>query len=941
MMIRLTYIRQSLLFLFCVLGVIPVQAQREMDNWLFSQFVNINFGSGNPVQGTNSPLNAAEGSATISDASGNLLFYTDGSTIWTATHAVMQNGSGLMGHFSSSQAALIIPVPGSTTQYYVFTNGHHNDNNGLRYSIVDMSLNSGAGAVTSTKNVLLVAGPNTEKLTAVKHCNRTDFWVLTRGWQNTQFMAFLVTSAGINTTPVISNSTFNTNTLSSTPGIGTVGRIGYMKAAPTGTRIATFHAWSNVVELAEFNPWNGQFTNILVLNALPASFPKQPPPQGYIMPYTGEFSPNGRYLYTLVNYWVTGMGANPKSILYQFDVSTMNINDIEASRFKIDSLQSLELNYNGAGAIQIANNGKLYVGYSWHQALSVINNPNDGGAACNYQYDPFPLANGATFRAGFPNFFPFFAAAYAPSDFTFTGNCEGPDVKFAFNNPHEADSVIWNFDDPASGADNESRQDSPMHRFSSTGLHKVRLIIHKTAATICHDPIDTITKEVFIPYLNLGNDTTLCADSLLLPRNGITHPGGKYLWNTGDTTASIYAKASGMYWLEQTQYGCTIRDSIELDLNGDPLVYLGSDTGICNTDLPYILSVAQPPGTAYAWSDGTTGTQMTVTQAGTYWLSVSLNACKGSDTINISVIETPVFDIGNDTIICKDWPVRIGANVADALYDWNTGEVTSHIDVNVTGAYILAANRGRCIGRDTVNIVAMPAPEINLGDDRDICDEQTITLDATYQTNSSYLWNTGDTTAVYVAIREGVYAVRVTSEHGCIGYDTIIFKHSPSPEVILGNDTTVCEDVPLTIMPVYYNHEESMVWSTGSTERQIDITEGGVFIVNVANKCGTDADTIVVNQVFCDIRLPNVFTPNGDGINDILKILGNVGRMQSVIFSIYNRWGELLFTTHDQYKGWDGKQKGGDVMEGTYVYVLQYNLDGRPYMQKGNFHLIR
>lgn len=945
MILNVTFSWRFFLLLLCMAVVIApaVQAQREMDNWQFSVNANLNFSTGNPVNTANTPMNAAEGSASISDASGNLLFYSDGQTVWNSTHTPMANGTGLLGHFSSSQAALIMPMPGSTTQYYLFTNGHHNDNNGLRYSIVDMSQNGGLGAVTATKNVVIIPGPNTEQLMAVKHCNDTDFWLITRGWNNTQFLAYLVTSAGINMTPVVSNSSFNLTTLSSNPSIGNVARIGYMKASPTGTRVAAFHAWSNVIELAEFNPWNGQFSNILILDAVPASFPMPPIPTCYLMPYTGEFSPNGRYFYTLVNYFNAnlGMGNNPSSLLYQFDISVMNAGAIEASRFLIDSVRSLEIRYNGAGAIQIANNGRLYVGYAWNPQLSVINTPNNAGAGCGYVYNAFTLGAGANFRAAFPNFPPFYLADFTQPDFSFAGNCDSTNVAFHFNDPQSVDSVIWSFGDPASGASNTSKLDSPIHRYTTPGSHTVRLIVHKSSATICLDPIDTITKEVFIPYLNIGNDTSLCADSLRLPLYPIMYPGGKYLWNTGDTLASISAKTSGKYWLEQTQKGCAIADTIEIDLNGDPVINLGSDTNICHTDLPFVLRSPQPPGTHYTWSTGLTDSQISVVQSGTYWLEVTRNACLGSDTIKIKVIQVPEISAGEDTIICEAWPIRLGTVIADATYEWNTGDTNPYIQVGKTGSYVLSVNIEGCVVKDTVEVTAMPSPPLDLGPDGDICPEQIIALNATAPNSTIYKWNTGDITPVYNATQPGTYAVTVISEYGCISSDTITLSYYAIPTVILGNDTVVCPETPLMLTALYAINEDSLLWSNGSSAREQIITQGGSYIVRAINKCGFDADTINIQEVSCDIWLPNAFTPNSDGKNDVYKILGNTRRMQDVNFSIYNRWGEQLFNTRDKSQGWDGTYKGEDAPVETYMYLLQYSFEGKPFVQKDNFHLLR
>src|SRR5690606_10268550 len=128
----------------------------------------------------------------------------------------------------------------------------------------------------------------------------------------------------------------------------------------------------------------------------------------------------------------------------------MNAATIESSRYLLDSFQCLDPSvFNGAGAAQIANNGKLYIAPSWRTSLSVVHAPNMAGAACNYQNAGFTFTSGNV-TAGLPNFFPYFLAFYTTSDFSFTGNCDSLNVLFSFNDPNNADSLIWDFGDPAS-----------------------------------------------------------------------------------------------------------------------------------------------------------------------------------------------------------------------------------------------------------------------------------------------------------------------------------------------------------------------------------------------------------------------------------------------------------------------------------------------------------
>ncbi len=451
---------------------------------------------------------------------------------------------------------------------------------------------------------------------------------------------------------------------------------------------------------------------------------------------------------------------------------------------------------------------------------------------------------------------------------------------------------------------------------------------------------DTIAVSfVPTPVVDLGGDINACEGDVVTL--GISGGSSQYsyMWSTGASTPSIPVTASGSYSLQVTDRGCTDADTVDIAIHPVPVVDLGADTSFCLSALPYTLRSSQPAGSHYLWSNGLSTTEMEVTRSGTYWLEVSRYGCTAGDTIVITAIPDPDVYIGPDTIICTQTPARIGTEIASVTYLWNTGETTPYINVAETDNYILSVNLNGCVVSDTIAITAMPPPDIDLGDDGDICPEQTIVLDGSYS-NSSYRWNTGETTPSITVTSAGAYHVTVTTEHRCTGSDTITLSYYPEPTVSLGADTIVCEETPLRLSAWALN-TDSLLWSDGSYGNMIQIRYGGEYIVTAINKCGTDRDTINVKQIFCDIWLPNAFTPNGDGVNDVFRILGNLGRLEGVTLSVYNRWGERVFTTTDKYKGWDGYHKSVNAQMGTYVYLLQYSLDGHPYTQKGNFHLLR
>src|SRR5690606_22589334 len=128
---------------------------------------------------------------------------------------------------------------------------------------------------------------------------------------------------------------------------------------------------------------------------------------------------------------------------------------------------------------------------------------------------------------------------------------------------------------------------------------------------------------------------------------------------------------------------------------------------------------------------------------------------------------------------------------------------------------------------------------------------------------------------------------------------TLVLDYYPEPTVSLGADTTVCEETPLHLSAWALN-TDSLRWSDGSYGGNLMIRYGGEYIVTAINKCGTNSDTITVKQIFCDIWLPNAFTPNSDGVNDVFRILGNLGRLEGVTLSVFNRWGERVYVTNDK-----------------------------------------
>ena len=344
-------------------------AQKENNIWYFGTAAGIDFNSGSPVALNNGAINTTEGCASIADASGNLLFYTDGVTVYNKVHAIMPNGSGLMGGNSSSESAIIVQLPGSSTQYYIFTTPNQGSLDGLNYSIVDMTLQGGMGDV-SALNVNMHS-PIGEKVCATHHMNGTDYWIVAHEFNTDAFYAFQFSAAGVNPVPVISNV-----------GLVHAGYHGYLKFTPDGTKIGLAIGETNQLELFDFDKSTGIVSN-------PITFPTT-----YIYPYGVEFSPDNSKFYVAQS----GVGGSPG--IYQFDMLAGSGAAIIASGQLVGTTSNIYL-----GPLQIGPDGKIYCARYLTNAIGVIDNPNASGLACNY-IDIAVTLGGGTSMFGLPNQIP-------------------------------------------------------------------------------------------------------------------------------------------------------------------------------------------------------------------------------------------------------------------------------------------------------------------------------------------------------------------------------------------------------------------------------------------------------------------------------------------------------------------------------------------------------
>ncbi len=906
-----------ILIITCLTGLNAI-AQNEASNWYFGENagINFNFFTGEVTSLDNGQINTREGCASISDSNGDLLFYTDGSTVYNKFHEIMPNGEGLLGDESSTQSAIVVPNSNNPNIYYVFTVGSNANDTGLNYSEIDVSANLSTGEVTR-KNINLLPDC-AEKISAVvKDCDSKSIWVITLSNSsgvfpvNAQpnldtFYAYEVNAVGVNPVPVKSTLPI---TISDTRG--------YLKLSPSGFKLACANVRSGLY-LFDFNSTTGTVSNTLPLSVNGSNN----------FPYGVEFSPDSQFLYILAsndffdrtNSTNNNNPTNHSANLIQYNLNAANINN---SQVVLDSRQQYR------GALQLAPNGKIYRSMSQTyddglNALGVINNPNELGVAANYQHNAVSLGSNNSTQ-GLPPFITSFFNQQIDiinnnSSSTFLALCENETYTLVADNLPGA-IYSWTRDDiplPESDFDllvtQSGRYKVVIEPNGSVitnscglpqGVANVQFFDNPNAfnTSIFQCDLDIISDG--LTTYNLNNAFQEITDSsfddvtisfYLDPNDAInnTNPILNPEAFENDHTSQIYARAthtiSGCYntsvvnlEISDTQVSNFIADSVCDELNSED----GINSFVLDDYTPLILNTLTIPTTELvikyygnindAHLEQNAITDYTNTNPYSQKLyfrieNITTNDCFGINELELNISKLPNIEEEEETLYycLNTFPetITIHANVIgdspnNYTYNWSTGEDTYEIDINDIGIYTVTitnkattCSKERTIIIEASNVATFEAIEVV-----DVTQNNTITT---------------------LVSGEGVYEYALENDNG-----------------------------------IYRQYQESNIFENVSP---------GIYTITVRdikNNCGT-----VANQVSI-IGFPKFFTPNNDGVHDTWQVLGISGMFQpnSNIF-IYNRFGKLIKQLNPLGAGWDGTFNGEKLPVDDYWFMVTLQ-DGR------------
>ncbi|MFY0643365.1 MAG: gliding motility-associated C-terminal domain-containing protein [Bacteroidia bacterium] len=473
------------------------------------------------------------------------------------------------------------------------------------------------------------------------------------------------------------------------------------------------------------------------------------------------------------------------------------------------------------------------------------------------------------------------------------------------------------------------------------------------------DSADMLIEMITTPVVILPADSTFCDNvDLWLYTGQNTLNEENYQWldiNNSvviSTSDSINITQTGLYALQATNKCASTEDSINLSILYTPSVNLGLDSTYCDTINYTLIDGLANNAESYLWDNNSASNSRTISLPGTYWLEISNKCGTVRDSIDFIQRFTPVANIINpsigdvkDSIFCDAVNMLLDANTGqvDVSYLWNTGATSPSITADKSGPFKVTLN-GYCgTSSDSVDLGIYYSPTVNLGADRVFCGSVTpFQLDVGQSDNDeSYLWSDLSTNPSYQVSTDGNHWVQISNRCATVS-DSVFVRISPYPIVDLGLDTILCGDFEVLLDAG--NPGMTYLWEpNGENSQSIYATKQGVYRVHVTNSdmCTTTDDFEIKPDCISNYHIPNAFTPNGDGNNEVFKpVLVNY---QNYELRIYNRWGELMFQTTDVNEGWDGTYMGSPVQQGVYLYditvITTEDMLNRQF--KGVLHLLR
>ena len=433
----------------------------------------------------------------------------------------------------------------------------------------------------------------------------------------------------------------------------------------------------------------------------------------------------------------------------------------------------------------------------------------------------------------------------------------------------------------------------------------------------------------------LGDNRAICVNDALLLDAGADKDS--YEWSTGETTQSIYVNEPGIYWVVTVKDGCESTDTVDVI---EEFPDLGLPDNLSGCGVPQVSINPLPGFSDFLWSDGSTAGSLNVTQNGIYFVEARSSAgCRARDTVEVTFAEIPpIPNLEYESPICSGYDMQLSSPGAAGTVYWEgplqfseTGSSVqlNNITVTQSGTYYLSQEANGCRSDSVVfPIDVQQSVSLSFSGDTILCDGALSEI--TVAGSDSLLWNTGSTEST-LELEHGIYAVYSTLAVGCNDtLDITLLDAEPDANFSAVPELVVLIDSPLTLSDSSTTPAGTelvaFTWNfegyPSQTGESIQITfpdTGTVILTYVVENDEGCLDTIIATiLVVDDVVVPNVFSPNGDGKNDVFAV-GNIEAFNNASLIIYNRWGKLVYESSAYQNTWTGDE----YPDGTYFYVLE------------------
>lgn len=421
-----------------------------------------------------------------------------------------------------------------------------------------------------------------------------------------------------------------------------------------------------------------------------------------------------------------------------------------------------------------------------------------------------------------------------------------------------------------------------------------------------------------------------------------------YEWSTGEQNRQILVNSGGNYAVSVVdEHGCRNTASITITNGAPTTLPLPDSVKICEGDV-FSLNATATDALRYFWNTDDTTASITVRESGMYNVIVSNGQCVSYDTTIVQVLPKPVFNLGNDTMICwKDTLILRGPAHNLFTYKWQDGSTKPTLKVSDIGTYSLTVSFGNCQVSDTIGLKVFNKKQ-GLILDSVICTPQ-YRLEPKIEGAKQYRWTDGSTQPFSMISKTGVYQVLA---YNGVCYADLSYKLTflTVPNVNFPKDTVVCKDLGTGHLNLKADWLGARyVWSTGDTTPSVVVTKSGIYYVAIVNACGAWWTSSYVNFKSCYASfIPNAFSPNGDTENETFQIYPASDVAKIKTFQIFDRWGNLVFSAKDfiaddaKNHAWDGKVNGRIVKPDVFVYLIELETNkGEIFFQRGDVTLLR